>query len=354
MPPMTAVLQEAPHAADTRRMRSVSEQGRTAASSGGPNVAALMATDHAPAADAGDRSSQKQRRVTSLSVVVPAKNEAASIGGLVTELRNRLADLRGVTFEIVVVDDGSSDGTGAVARECGAHVVRHAESLGNGAAIKRGIREAACDWILLMDADGQHPPHVVPSLIEAAEEHDMVVASRGGRGGVWYRNLANRAYNGLASYVTSRRIPDLTSGFRILRADVAKSLVYLLPNTFSYPTTLTLALLRCGYSVGFAPFEVRPRSGKSHIRLVQDGSRFVLIILKIATFFAPLRVFLPVAAAMAALGLGWYAYTWLATGRFTNMAALLITQATVLFAIGLVSEQVAALRFERIEGGQRR
>jgi hypothetical protein len=154
--------------------------------------------------------------------------------------------------------------------------------------------------------------------------------------------------------VTSRRIPDLTSGFRVLRADIGKSLVYLLPNTFSYPTTLTLSLLRCGYSVGFVPFEVRRRVGKSHIRLLKDGSRFVLIILKIATFFAPLRVFLPVAAGMAGLGVGWYLYTFLTAGRFTNMAALLITQATVIFALGLVSEQVAALRFERVEEGRRR
>jgi glycosyltransferase involved in cell wall biosynthesis len=302
----------------------------------------------------GDDRPGRTRRVQSLSVVIPAKDEAATIGALIRDLQSCLGALEGLRYEVLVVDDGSTDGTGAVAKECGARVVRHSESLGNGAAIKRGIREAKQDWVLLMDADGQHPPQVVASLIEAADDHDMVVASRGGRGGVWYRNLANRIYNGLASYVTSRRIPDLTSGFRILRADIAKSLVYLLPNTFSYPTTLTLSLLRCGYSVGFVPFDVRRRVGKSHIRLLKDGSRFVLIILKIATFFAPLRVFLPLAGAMAGLGVGWYLFTYLTTGRFTNMAALLITQATVIFALGLVSEQVAALRFERVEEGRRR
>src|SRR5690606_5588874 len=116
----------------------------------------------------------------------------------------------------------------------------------------------------------------------------------------------------------------------------------------------TLSMLRCGYGVGFVPFEVRPRRGKSHIRLLKDGSRFVLIILKIATFFAPLRVFMPLTLAMGGLGVGWYLYTYFAFGRFTNMSALLITQATVLFALGLVSEQVAALRFERIDERQHR
>jgi glycosyltransferase involved in cell wall biosynthesis len=289
------------------------------------------------------------RRVTSLTIVVPAKNERATIATVVDRIRDRLSAVEGLRFEILVVDDGSDDGTGSLATERGARVVRHAQSLGNGAAVKRGIREATHDWILLMDADGQHPPEVIPSLIERAEEHDMVVASRNGSGGAWYRNFANRIYNALASYVTSRRIPDLTSGFRLVRADIAKRLVYLLPNTFSYPTTITLAMLRCGYSVAWEPFQVRPRAGKSHIRLLHDGSRFVLIILKIATFFAPLRVFLPVSLSMGALGMFWYLWTYFHEGRFTNMAALLLTQATVMFALGLISEQVAALRFEHIE-----
>ena len=177
----------------------------------------------------------------------------------------------------------------------------------------------------------------------------MVVASRGGAGGVWYRNLANRIYSRLASYVTSREIPDLTSGFRLVRGDVLRRLVYLLPNTFSYPTTITLSMLRCGYDVGFVPFEVKARKGKSHIRILSDGNRFLMIILKIATFFAPLRVFLPLSGAMFVAGLGWYAYSYLTAGRFTNMSALLMSQATILFALGLVSEQVAALRFEHVE-----
>ncbi len=288
-------------------------------------------------------------RVRSVSVVVPAKNESATVAALVAEIREALGTLDLDDFEVVVVDDGSEDATGELAARAGARVVRHLRSLGNGAAVKRGIRASRHDWILLMDADGQHPPATIPDLVREAEHYDMVVASRGGRGGSWYRNLANRCYNGLASYVTSRSIPDLTSGFRLVRADVLRRLVYLLPNTFSYPTTITLSMLRCGYDVGFVDFPVRPREGKSHIRLLKDGSRFLLIILKIATFFAPLRVFLPISAAVFGLGMAWYAYTFLTDGRFTNMAALLMSQAGVVFTLGLVSEQVAALRFEHVE-----
>lgn len=322
----------------------------------GTTLAPLMAGG-VPAAGAtatGPAETFRPRRVTSLSIVVPAKDEAENLPRLLDELQEVLGRIEGVEVEVLVVDDGSADPTARIAREWGARVIRHAESLGNGAAVKRGIRAARHGWVLLLDGDGQHPPAAIPGLLEQAERYDLVVASRGGRGGSVHRNLANRIYNGLASYVTGRRIPDLTSGFRLVRADVAKGLVYLLPNTFSYPTTMTLAMLRGGFSVGFQPFEVRRRRGSSHIRLFRDGSRFFLIILRIATFFAPLRVFMPLAAFFAASGVGWYLHTWWTAGRFTNMAVLLLSQATVLFALGLISEQVAALRFERVESREDR
>jgi glycosyltransferase involved in cell wall biosynthesis len=298
----------------------------------------------------------RQRRVHSLSVVVPAKNEAVALGPLLEELREVLQAEPGLHWEILLIDDGSVDETAAVGELAGARVIRHAESLGNGAAVKRGIREAACGWVLLLDGDGQHPPAAIPDMLDMAEfqNYDMVVGARHGGGGSLHRNLANGIYNRLASYVTCRRIPDLTSGYRLVRADALKGFAYLLPNTFSYPTTITLAMMRAGYAVGFHPIQVRRRQGKSHIRLIRDGSRFLLIILRIATFFAPLRVFIPLAAMMATLGLAWYAYTYFTEGRFTNMAMLLLTQATVIFGLGLISEQVAALRFERIEGDHQR
>jgi glycosyltransferase involved in cell wall biosynthesis len=308
------------------------------------SLARLMAAGELPQTPADGEACG--RRVVSLSVVVPARNEAAGLGPLLASLHATLRSLQ-IRYEVLVVDDGSTDATGALAERAGATVIRHPESLGNGAAVKRGIRAARHEWILLLDGDGQHPPAAIPSLLALAETHDMVVGSRGGGGGDWHRNLANRIYNSLASYVTNRRIPDLTSGFRLVRADAARAFVYLLPNTFSYPTTITLALLRAGFSVGYVPFEVQRRRGRSHIRLLRDGSRFVLIILRIATFFAPLRVFLPLSLLLAATGVGYYLYTYVTAGRFTNMGALLLTQATIVFVLGLISEQVAALRFER-------
>ncbi|MHC4077871.1 MAG: glycosyltransferase family 2 protein [Planctomycetota bacterium] len=321
-----------------------------------PGLEHLMGQGELPDTHEHEGLAARQRRVCSLSVVIPAKNEAKTLGPLLEELRTVLDAEPGLRWEILLIDDGSGDETPAVGELGGARVIRHAESLGNGAAVKRGIREAVCDWVLLLDGDGQHPPAAIADMIDMAEfqHYDMVVGSRNGGGGSFHRNLANTIYNRLASYVTSRRIPDLTSGFRLVRADALKGFAYLLPNTFSYPTTITLAMLRAGYAVGFHPIQVRARQGKSHIRLIRDGSRFFLIILRIATFFAPLRVFIPLAALMAALGLGWYAYTYITAGRFTNMAMLLLTQATVIFGLGLISEQVAALRFERIEGDHRR
>jgi len=316
----------------------------------------LMGQGELPSGPERNPAERARRRVHSLSVVIPAKNEAQALGPLLAELREVLEAEHGLSWEILLIDDGSLDETAAVGELAGARVIRHAESLGNGAAVKRGIREATFDWVLLLDGDGQHPPAAIPHMIDMAEfEHwDMVVGSRNGGGGSFHRNLANRIYNALASYVTSRHIPDVTSGFRLVRGPALKGFVYLLPNTFSYPTTITLAMLRAGYAVGFCPFQVRRRQGRSHIRLIHDGSRFFLIIIRIATFFAPLRVFVPLAALMAALGLGWYAYTYITQGRFTNMAMLLLTQATVIFGLGLISEQVAALRFERLDGDGRR
>ncbi len=287
-----------------------------------------------------------ERRVQRLSIVVPARNEAANLPALLAELDVALHGTALAFHEVVVVDDGSTDDTPQLAATRGARVVRHAESLGNGAAVKRGIREAKGDWILLLDGDGQHPPAELHAMLALAERYDMVVGSRGGKGGSMHRNVANQVYSLFASYVSGRTIPDLTSGFRLVRADVAKDLVWLLPNTFSYPTTITMSMLRGGWSVAFHPFAVRARQGKSHIRLFADGSRFFLIILRIATMFAPLRVFLPVSMATAALGVGWYLYTWLTEGRFTNMAVMLFSQAGILFALGLIAEQIAALRFQ--------
>jgi len=289
--------------------------------------------------------------VRKVSVILPAYNEAASIADVLRDIR-AMAQARRHTdlVEMVVVDDGSSDDTAAIAEREGARVVRHPYNIGNGAAVKAGMRAAGGDIYVMMDADGQHRPEEIPMLLDKIETHAMVVGARqrDGHAGL-LRRLANAVYNRLASYVTGRRIPDLTSGFRCVRAGVADRFLYLLPNTFSYPTTITLACFKTGLPVCYVPISARKRVGKSKIRMIKDGARFFLIILKIATFFSPFRVFFPLSLLSFLFGTGYYAYTYLTEHRFTNMAMLLIVQGVMLFALALISEQVAQLRFDRSE-----
>ena len=282
-----------------------------------------------------------------ISVIIPAYNEEEAIGAVVREVVERASEVK----EVIVVDDGSSDGTAAAAEQAGATVIRSPYNRGNGAAVKAGIRRATGEVVVMMDGDGQHKAEDIARLLEPIREgHDMVVGARnfGSQAGL-HRGLANWLYNTLASYVAGNKIPDLTSGFRAIRRDVARKFLYLLPNTFSYPSTITLALFRSGYSVAYIPIEAARRVGQSKIRYLRDGSRFLLIITKIATLFAPIKVFLPLAAGFFLAGLGWYAYTFVTSHRFTNMSALAMGFGVQLFLLGFIAEQIAQLRFDRTE-----
>lgn len=278
-----------------------------------------------------------------LSIILPAKNESAAIGVTVSGIRQHYPDA-----EVIVVNDGSTDSTAAVAEAAGAKVVHHPYSKGNGAAIKTGARAASGEIIVFMDADGQHDPADIPRLLELIEQgHDMVVGARqkGSQASVG-RGLANGLYNRLASWMTGHRVEDLTSGFRAVRANKFREFLYLLPNGFSYPTTSTMAFFRAGYSVAYVPIHAAQRIGKSHIRLLRDGARFLLIIFKIGTLFSPVKIFAPVALAMFLLASGWYGYTLYSFGRFTNMSALLYSGAVMVFLMGLISEQITALMYK--------
>ncbi|MEW6219637.1 MAG: glycosyltransferase family 2 protein [Thermodesulfobacteriota bacterium] len=281
-----------------------------------------------------------------VTVLLPAYNEEASIGETVTAIRARYPQ-----FEVLVVDDASTDRTMAKAFEAGAHVWPHPYNMGNGAAIKTGLRCAAGDWVLMMDADGQHDPADIGRLLAEKERYDMVVGARTAQSETaWHRDLANAIYNGFASYVTRFKVQDLTSGFRLVRRETARNFLYLLPNTFSYPSTLTLAYLRSGRSLCYVPIRTRPRRGKSKIRLLEDGIRFLLIITRIATLYSPFRVFMPTSLFFFCTGVLYYGYTFITEHRFTNMSALLLTSAVTIFMIGLVSEQISQMRFDRTEG----
>ncbi|HEU0154260.1 MAG TPA: glycosyltransferase family 2 protein [Arenimonas sp.] len=279
-----------------------------------------------------------------VSVVLPAKNEAE---GLRRTLPALAATLPGA--EVIVVDDGSTDDTAAVAASLGARVLSAPYSMGNGAAIKRGARAATGEVIVFMDADGQHDPALIPQLLARLEAgFDMVVGARDGSGQASVgRGLANRLYNRLASWMTNHEVKDLTSGFRAVRADKFREFLHLLPNGFSYPTTSTMAFFRSAYAVAYLPIKAAQRVGKSHIRPLRDGLRFLVIIFKIATLYAPLKLFLPASAVFFLLGCANYAWTFLHTGRLTNMSTLLWSAAVIVFLIGLISEQITALTYRR-------
>jgi glycosyltransferase involved in cell wall biosynthesis len=279
-----------------------------------------------------------------ISIVIPIFNEA----GTLAELLDRVQSLKPARTELIVVDDGSTDGSAEVALNAGASVIRHPYNIGNGAAVKSGIRAARGRLIVLMDGDGQHQPEDISKLLAEAAKYHMVVGARAkGSKLRFHRYAANLVYNLLASYVTRFRVQDLTSGFRVLSRHEAHRFIDLLPNTFSYPTTLTLAFLRSGLTVKYVPIKTLYRAGQSKISLVTDGIRFLLIITKIATLFSPFRVFLPVSIFFFLAGMSNYLYTYFTQGRFTNMSVFMLTTAVIIFMLGLVSEQIALLRMER-------
>jgi glycosyltransferase involved in cell wall biosynthesis len=277
-----------------------------------------------------------------VSVVVPAFNEAEAIGDVVAGLAGA-ARWR----EIIVVDDGSADDTGARARAAGAAVIRHPYNKGNGAAVKSGIRAAAGDYVLVVDGDGQHRPADALRLVAPLGEYDLVIGARAGATQAnTLRRAGNGALNRLATYLTGRDIPDLTSGFRAARREHLHEFLHLLPNGFSTPTTTTLAFIKAGYNVAFVPTEANARVGRSKIRLTRDGLKFFLILLRVVTIFSPLRIFFPISLAAFAVGAGYALWTIATQMHIANASVVLILFAVVVFLVGLVSEQISALRFE--------
>ena len=283
-----------------------------------------------------------------VSVIIPAKNEGKNLDRLISNLRQSYPD-----FEIIVIDDGSTDDTAAIAKSAGATVYSHPYNIGNGAAIKSGIRTASGDILVFMDADLQHNPADIKTMLNYFPDYDMVVGARSAKDQTSLsRAIGNIIYNRLASYVSKFKVQDLTSGFRAIKKDVAQQFLYLLPNSYSYPATLTLAVLRTGRALKYIPITVNVRkTGKSNIKIFKDGVRFFIIIVKICTLFSPFRIFLPVSFFMFCLGLSYYMYTFLTAGRFTNMSALLFTTSIIIFMMGLISEQICQMRFERRERG---
>ena len=283
-----------------------------------------------------------------ISIIIPARNESVSLDLLLPRLRKEVPDA-----EIIVVNDGSTDGTEAISISHCAQVLNHTYSKGNGAAIKTGARHAAGDILVFMDGDSQHRPEDIARLLAKLDEgYDMVVGARDGAGQASrHRGLANAFYNRLASWMVGHQVSDLTSGFRAVRRAKFLEFLYLLPNGFSYPTTITMAFFRAGYSVAYEPIDVQARmqGTASHIRLWRDGVRFLLIIFKIGTLYSPLKLFAPVALAHALIGLAYYGYSYLSFGRLSLATIFLMSASVTIFLIGLVSEQITQLMYRPSE-----
>ena len=280
-----------------------------------------------------------------LSIILPAKNEAKGLQKLLPELRSKFPDA-----EILVVNDGSTDSTVEVCEANGVRTITHKQSKGNGGAVKAGARAATGSIFVFMDADGQHRPEDIPRLLEVLHNgHDMAIGARirGSQASIG-RGVANAFYNWFATRMTGQTIPDLTSGFRAVVASKFREFIYLLPNGFSYPTTITMAFFRAGYSVEYLPIVAEARVGKSHIRPIRDGIRFLIIIFKVATLYSPLKIFVPISGMLFLSGISYYLFTYLSAGRFTNMGMLLMISAILVFLIGLVSEQITTLMYRDI------
>jgi glycosyltransferase involved in cell wall biosynthesis len=284
-----------------------------------------------------------------ISIVIPAKNESGGLATLLPKLTELYPEA-----EIIVVDDGSTDNTVEVCRRFGIEPLSNPYSLGNGASIKAGARAATGEYLVLMDGDGQHSPTDIARLVEKLDQgYDMVVGARDKKSQASFaRSLGNRFYSKFASWIVNHTVEDLTSGFRAVRRENFIEFLYLLPNGFSYPTTITMSFFRTGYPVAYVPIRAAARIGRSHIHLLRDGVRFLLVIFRIGTLFSPLKVFLPSALSVFATGVWYYVYTYIAAGRFTNMGVLLISLSMLIFLIGLISEQITMLIYQR-SGGRR-
>ncbi len=296
--------------------------------------------------------SERKKNTPRISVIIPTFNEGEAIGDVIKQIRVVVNKLdKG--HEIIVIDDGSTDNTAESARSAGAKVIQHPYNIGNGAAVKTGIRHARGSILVTIDGDGQHDPNDILKLVNQIGPYDMVVGSRNRESDTAaHRDVANMVFNSLATYISGRKIEDLTSGFRAVKTHIARQFIYLLPNKFSYPSTITLSVVRAGYSLGYEPIKFSRRNGKSKskIKPLQDGLRFLMIILKIAVFYAPLKIFVPLSIFIFLMGVSYGLFRiFIFQAPYGQTSALLMSTAVLTFLVGLVSEQIAQLRFDRSE-----
>ena len=286
------------------------------------------------------------KNTPTLSIVMPCLNEAENLEALLPQLKSAQP-----TAEILVIDDGSTDLSKSICEQHGIKVISHPHSLGNGASIKTGARNAIGEIIVFMDADGQHAPEDIQRLLSKLEQgYDMVVGARQSSSHASKKRLiGNTIFNKLASFMTGQKIEDLTSGFRAVRAKHFKKFLYLLPNGFSYPTTSTMAFFRSALPVAYIPIHAGKREGKSKIKLVNDGLRFLIIILKIGALFSPMRLFLPVSVLAFLMGALNHIHSYITAGTFSNGSLLLYVASVFIFLMGILSEQISSLHYRNTD-----
>jgi glycosyltransferase involved in cell wall biosynthesis len=283
------------------------------------------------------------RPVESVSIVIPAFREIATIEATVRRVIEVAATL-GCEREVIVVDDGSADGTGEAARAAGAHVLTHPYNMGYGAALKTAIRFASYRTVVLIDADGQHDPADIPRLLKERDRFDMVVGRRKGTAGShFWRKPGKLFLRWFANSLAGRTIPDLNCGFRAMDREMALGYLPIMPQGFSFSSTMTLAAFKGGYSVGYIPIEVADRRGNSTVG-VADGFRTIMLIIRLVTLFAPLRIFLPISALTFAVGLFYTVQGYFIAGVASLKGMIALLTAIQFFLFGIMVDQIVAVR----------
>lgn len=281
--------------------------------------------------------------VESVSIVIPAYQERAAIGDVVSAVLKVVASLS-CEYEVIVVDDGSTDGTGDAARKAGAHVLVHPYNKGYGASLKTGIRFASNRTVIFLDADGQHDPDDIPRLLAGRTGFDMVVGARKGMAGspLW-RQPGKLFLKWLVNNLTGHSIPDFNSGYRALDREMALRFLPIMPDGFSFSTTSTIAAFKGGYLVQYLPIQVAKRIGTSTVTAA-DGFRTIMLIIRLVTLFAPLRVFLPISAVTFLIGLIFTVYGYVHTGEASVKGLISLLAAVQFFLFGVMVDQVVAVR----------
>ena len=275
-----------------------------------------------------------------ITIVIPAYNEEKGIGNVLLNLKKLVSD-----YQLLVIDDGSTDNTFEIVKNSGVNVVCHKYNKGYGAALKTGLRNAKTSVVLYIDADGQHNPEDIDRIAEHIDEYDMVVGARTKKSTVsLLRRPGKKILSITANYLSGHQIPDLNSGFRAIKKNKAMEFMHILPNTFSFTTTITLAFLKSGYDVKYVPIQTIDRVGTSKIKPFRDGFRFIMLIVRTITLFDPLKVFLPISIALFTIGMVYGLYTLISALNISDASVIMITASILIFFFGLLADQISSIR----------